>query len=53
MRSRAFFVEGQIRSERFGVDVRSLAVDDFDVVVFSGVYYHLKHPLLALAVLRR
>ena len=34
-------------------DVRSLAVDDFDVVVFSGVYYHLKHPLLALAVLRQ
>jgi tRNA (mo5U34)-methyltransferase len=34
-------------------DVGTLGVDDFDVVVFSGVYYHLKHPLLALAALRR
>jgi len=34
-------------------DVRSLGVDDFDVVVFSGVYYHLRHPLLALAILRQ
>jgi tRNA (mo5U34)-methyltransferase len=34
-------------------DVRTLGVDDFDVVVFSGVYYHLKHPLLALAALRQ
>jgi tRNA (mo5U34)-methyltransferase len=34
-------------------DVRTLGVDDFDVVVFSGVYYHLKHPLQALAALRQ
>jgi len=34
-------------------DVRTLGVDDFDVVVFSGVYYHLRHPLLALAILRQ
>lgn len=25
----------------------------FDVVVFCGVYYHLRHPLLAMAKLRR
>jgi tRNA (mo5U34)-methyltransferase len=34
-------------------DVEQLGVNDFDVVVFSGVYYHLKHPLLALSKLRR
>lgn len=34
-------------------DVRALGLQDFDVVVFSGVYYHLKHPLLALAALRQ
>lgn len=34
-------------------DVRTLGIEDFDVVVFSGVYYHLKHPLLALATLRQ
>lgn len=34
-------------------DVEQLGVKDFDVVVFSGVYYHLKHPLLALTRLRR
>lgn len=30
-----------------------LAGDAFDVVLFFGVYYHLRHPLLALAQLRR
>ena len=34
-------------------DVEQLGVNDFDVVVFSGIYYHLKHPLLALTKLRR
>jgi tRNA (mo5U34)-methyltransferase len=34
-------------------DIRSLGVNDFDVVLFSGVYYHLKHPLHALASLRQ
>lgn len=34
-------------------DVGRLGVDDFDVVLFLGVYYHLKDPLLALARLRR
>ena len=33
-------------------DVRSLG-RDFDVVLFSGVYYHLKHPLLALSRIRQ
>lgn len=34
-------------------DVEQLGVTDFDVVVFSGLYYHLKHPVLALSILRR
>jgi tRNA (mo5U34)-methyltransferase len=34
-------------------DVERLGVTDFDIVLFLGVYYHLKDPLLALARLRR
>jgi tRNA (mo5U34)-methyltransferase len=34
-------------------DIETLGVSDFDVVLFSGVYYHLKDPLRALAMLRR
>lgn len=34
-------------------DVEQLGIKDFDVVIFSGIYYHLKHPLLALTILRR
>ena len=34
-------------------DIDSLGVNDFDIIVFCGVYYHLKHPLLALAKLRK
>jgi len=34
-------------------DVQQLGVQDFDVVIFCGVYYHLKNPLLALARLRQ
>jgi tRNA (mo5U34)-methyltransferase len=33
--------------------IDKLGVSDFDVVLFCGVYYHLKHPLLALAKLRQ
>ena len=33
--------------------IDKLGVADFDVVLFCGVYYHLKHPLLALAKLRQ
>jgi tRNA (mo5U34)-methyltransferase len=33
-------------------DVGSLGIDDFDVVIFAGVYYHLKDPLLAFSALR-
>jgi tRNA (mo5U34)-methyltransferase len=33
--------------------ITELGVTDFDVVLFCGVYYHLKHPLLALAKLRQ
>ena len=34
-------------------DVGRLGVTDFDIVLFLGVYYHLKDPLLALARLRQ
>jgi len=34
-------------------DVARLGERDFDVVIFCGVYYHLKNPLLALSRLRR
>jgi tRNA (mo5U34)-methyltransferase len=34
-------------------DVTRLDRHDFDIVVFCGVYYHLKHPLLALSRLRQ
>jgi tRNA (mo5U34)-methyltransferase len=34
-------------------DVEKLEIDDFDVVIFAGVYYHLKDPLLAFSTLRR
>jgi tRNA (mo5U34)-methyltransferase len=34
-------------------DVRRLGVADFDIVLYLGVYYHLKDPLLALARLRQ
>ena len=33
-------------------DVAELGVRDFDIVLFCGVYYHLKNPLLALSKLR-
>jgi tRNA (mo5U34)-methyltransferase len=34
-------------------EVEQLGVDDFDVVIYAGVYYHLKDPLRALSALRR
>ena len=34
-------------------EVDALGSRDFDVVIFCGVYYHLKSPLLALAKLRK
>lgn len=34
-------------------DVAELGVRDFDIVLFCGVYYHLKDPLLALSRLRQ
>jgi tRNA (mo5U34)-methyltransferase len=34
-------------------NIHELGVDDFDVVIYSGVYYHLKDPLLAFARLRQ
>jgi len=34
-------------------DVEELGITDFDIVLFAGVYYHLKDPLLALSRLRR
>lgn len=34
-------------------DVERLGIRDFDVVIYPGVYYHLKDPLLSFARLRR
>lgn len=34
-------------------DVERLGVRDFDVVIYAGVYYHLKDPLRSFATLRR
>ncbi|MBX6313533.1 MAG: DUF1698 domain-containing protein [Isosphaeraceae bacterium] len=34
-------------------EVHRLAEKPFDIVLFLGVYYHLKHPLLALSRLRQ
>lgn len=34
-------------------DIESLGIRDFDIVIFCGVYYHLRNPLRALALLRR
>jgi tRNA (mo5U34)-methyltransferase len=34
-------------------DVETLGINDFDVVIFAGVYYHLKDPVRALCTLRR
>ena len=34
-------------------DVENLGINNFDIVIFTGVYYHLKDPLRALTALRR
>jgi tRNA (mo5U34)-methyltransferase len=34
-------------------DIDTLEKKDFDIVLYFGVYYHLKHPLLAFSKLRR
>ena len=34
-------------------DIENLGIHDFDIVIFCGIYYHLKHPLLALSMVRR
>ena len=34
-------------------DVETLGVRDFDVVIYAGVYYHLKDPLRSITALRR
>lgn len=34
-------------------EIETLGITDFDVVMFTGVYYHLKDPLRALTCLRR
>lgn len=34
-------------------DVSQLGVDDFDIVLYLGVHYHLRDPLLALTRLRQ
>jgi tRNA (mo5U34)-methyltransferase len=34
-------------------DIHELGVDDFDIILYQGVFYHIKDPLLALARLRQ
>ncbi|MFN6129416.1 MAG: DUF1698 domain-containing protein [Planctomycetota bacterium] len=34
-------------------EIERLGIKDFDVIIFCGVYYHLRHPLRALAIIRR
>ncbi|QBQ54508.1 DUF1698 domain-containing protein [Nitrosococcus wardiae] len=34
-------------------DIEKLGITDFDVIIFCGVYYHLKNPLLALSKIRK
>jgi tRNA (mo5U34)-methyltransferase len=42
-------LEARVELRRMGVyDLARLDVEPFDVVVFMGVLYHLRHPLLAL-----
>ncbi|MEJ7797767.1 MAG: hypothetical protein WKF42_04640 [Solirubrobacteraceae bacterium] len=44
----------RIELRRLGVyDLATLDVEPFDVVLFLGVLYHLRHPLLALDTSRR
>jgi tRNA (mo5U34)-methyltransferase len=46
-------LESRIEFRELGVyDLAHLA-DTFDVVLFMGVFYHLRHPLLALDILAR
>ena len=35
------------------MDVEKLGVKDFDIVLYAGVYYHVKDPLLSFTKLRR
>jgi len=43
----------QYRGDVSVYEVDQLGIRDFDVVLFCGLYYHLRHPLLALAKLRQ
>ena len=56
-----YLAQARFAADRFGLDVefRHLSVYDvgqlaerFDLVLFLGVLYHLRHPLLALDLLR-
>jgi tRNA (mo5U34)-methyltransferase len=57
----AYLAQARFAAEASGLDVdfRNLSVYDvgrlgerFDIVIFMGVLYHLRHPLLALDLLR-
>ncbi|GEP06361.1 TIGR04290 family methyltransferase [Methylobacterium oxalidis] len=56
-----YLAQGRFAAERLGyrIEFRNLSVYDvgalaerFDVVLFMGVLYHLRHPLLALDLIR-
>lgn len=57
-----YLSQARFAAEQFGVDIelQKLSVYDvaelgevFDLVLFMGVFYHLRHPLLALDLLHR
>lgn len=56
-----YLAQARFAAEALGLDIefRSLSVYDvaqlgekFDLVIFMGVFYHLRHPLLALDLIR-
>jgi tRNA (mo5U34)-methyltransferase len=50
---RALRSKARYRGDVSVYDVAKVGIRDFDVVIFCGIYYHLKDPLLAFARLRQ
>jgi tRNA (mo5U34)-methyltransferase len=51
--ARRFGVEDRVRFENRTVYSLAREAEPFDVVLFMGVFYHLRHPLLALDIVAR
>ena len=56
-----YLAQGRFAAETLGLDIEFLPLsvydvaqlgEKFDVVIFMGVFYHLRHPLLALDLIR-